>query len=48
MSMLDGFSGYNQDLVAEENKYKTTLTTPWGMHAYNRMPFRLKTVRDTF
>jgi len=30
MSMLDGFSGYNQVLVRKEDQYKTIFTTPWG------------------
>lgn len=48
MSMFDGFSGYNQFLVVEEDKYKTAFTTPWGTYAYNRMPLRLKNVGATF
>ena len=32
MSMLDGFSGYNQVLVNKEDQHKTTLTTPWGTY----------------
>ena len=28
MSMLDGFSGYNQVLVAEEDREKTTFIIP--------------------
>ena len=40
-SLLDGFSGYNQVLVAEEDKLKTTFRTKWGTFAYKRMPFGL-------
>jgi len=29
MSMLDGFLGYNQVLVGEEDKPKTNFITPW-------------------
>jgi hypothetical protein len=29
MSMLDGFSGYNQVLVKKEGQLKTSFTTPW-------------------
>ena len=29
-SLLDGFSGYNQVLVAEEDRLKTTFRTRWG------------------
>jgi hypothetical protein len=48
MSMLDGFSGYNQVLVAEEDREKTTFITPWETYAYARMPFGLKNVGATF
>jgi len=30
MSMLDGFSGYNQILVHPDDREKATFTTPWG------------------
>jgi hypothetical protein len=40
-SLLDGFSGYNQVLVSEEDHLKTTFRTKWGTFAYKRMPFRL-------
>jgi hypothetical protein len=42
MSMLDGFSGYNQVIVAEDDRPKTTFVTPWGAYFYIRIPFRLK------
>ncbi|KAH9319370.1 hypothetical protein KI387_021139, partial [Taxus chinensis] len=48
LSLLDGFSGYNQIKVAEEDCSKTTFTTPWGTFAYNRMPFGLINVGATF
>jgi hypothetical protein len=31
MSMLDGFSGYNQVLLKREDQLKTTFTTPYGI-----------------
>jgi hypothetical protein len=40
--MLDGFSGYNQILVVEEDREKTTFITPWETYAYARIPFGLK------
>jgi hypothetical protein len=46
--MLDGFSRYNQVLVAEEYRTKTTFSTPWETYAYTRMPFGLKNVGATF
>jgi hypothetical protein len=48
MSMLDGFSGYNQVLVAKRDRYKTTFITPWGTYSYIRMPFGLMNVGATF
>ncbi|KAL3690876.1 hypothetical protein R1sor_004527 [Riccia sorocarpa] len=41
-SFLDGFSGYNQVSIREEDQSKTTFTTDWGTFAYNRMPFGLE------
>jgi hypothetical protein len=40
--MLDGFSGYHQVLVVEEDREKKTFITPWETYAYVRMPFGLK------
>ena len=47
-SLLDGFSGYNQVLVAEEDRLKTTFRTKWGTFAYRRIPFGLINAGDTF
>ena len=47
-SLLDGFSSYNQVLVAEEDRIKTTFRTKWGNFAYRRMPFGLINVGATF
>ena len=47
-SFLDGFSGYNQVLVKEANRYMTTFTTMWGTYAYNKMPFGLTNVGAIF
>jgi hypothetical protein len=48
MSMLDGFSGYNQVLVKKKDHNKTTFTTPWGTFEYLRMPFGLLNASATF
>ena len=48
MSMLDGFSGYNQVLMDEEDRAKKTFITPWEKYAYARMPFGLKNAGATF
>jgi hypothetical protein len=45
---LDGYSGYNQIAVCEEDKEKTTFTTPWGTFMYDKMPFGLMNAGATF
>jgi len=47
-SFMDGFSGYNQIRMAEEDKEKTTFATPWGTFCYKVMPFRLKNAEATY
>ena len=47
-SLLDGFSGYNQVLVAEQDRLETTFYTNWGTFAYRRMYFGLINVGATF
>ena len=47
-SLLDGFSGYNPVLVAEDDILKNTFRTKWGTFAYRRMPFGLINVGVTF
>ena len=47
-SLLDGFSSYNQVLVAEEDRLKTTFRYKWGTFAYRRMPFGLINAGETF
>jgi hypothetical protein len=48
MSMLDGFSGYNQIMVHPDDQEKTTFTTPWGTFMYAKMPFGLMNAGATF
>lgn len=48
LSMMDGFSGYNQVEVSEVEKFKTTFTTPWVTYGYARMPFGLTNMGATF
>jgi hypothetical protein len=45
---MDGFSGYNQIHIKPEDQHKTYLICPWGMFAYRKMPFGLKSARATF
>jgi hypothetical protein len=47
-SFLDGFSGYNQVLIAEEDRHKTAFATEWGIFAYKVMPFGLCNAPATF
>jgi hypothetical protein len=48
MSMIDGFSGYNQISVFPEDREKTTFTTPWGTFMYAKIPFGLMNAGATF
>ena len=48
ISLLDGFSGYNQVLVIPEDQLKTTFATPWGTFMYVKMPFGLMNAGATF
>ena len=48
LSLLDGFFGYKQVLVAKEDRIKTTFRTNWGTFVYRRMPFGLINVGATF
>ena len=45
---LDGYSGYNQILIAAEDQEKTTFTCPFGTFAYRCMPFGLCNDPATF
>jgi hypothetical protein len=47
-SLLDGSSGYNQVLVSEEDRLKTTFRTKWGTFAYKHIPFGLINAGETF
>jgi hypothetical protein len=48
ISMLDGYSCYNQISMMEEDKKKTTFTTPWGTFMYEKIPFGLMNAEATF
>ncbi|KAM1774920.1 hypothetical protein ACFX12_044236 [Malus domestica] len=45
---LDGYSGYNQIVIAPEDQEKTTFTCPFGTFAYRPMPFGLCNAPATF
>ena len=42
LSFMDGFSGYNQILMAPEDREKTAFITEWGTYCYKVMSFGLK------
>jgi hypothetical protein len=41
-SFTDGFLGYHQVRIVEEDKNKTLFITKWGSFSYNVMPLGLK------
>jgi hypothetical protein len=41
ISMMDGFSRYNQVAMHLEDRENTTFTTPWGTFMYDKIPFGL-------
>ncbi|KAM1241312.1 hypothetical protein ACFX2J_046523 [Malus domestica] len=45
---LDGYSGYNQIVVAPDDQENTTFTCPFGTFAYRHMPFGLCNAPATF
>ena len=47
-TVLDGFSGYNQIRMAEEDQKKTAFVTEWGVFVAVVMMFGLKTALATF
>jgi hypothetical protein len=48
ISIIDGFSGYNQISVLPKDREKTTFTTPWGTFMYAKIPFGLMNAGATF
>ena len=45
---MDGFSGYNQIHIKNEDQHKTTFIFPWGTFRYQKMPFSLKNIGAAF
>ena len=48
ISLLDGFSSFNQILVHLDDQDTTAFTTPWGTFRYVKMPSGLKNAGATF
>jgi hypothetical protein len=47
-SFLDGYSRYNQILIAHEDQDNTTFTCPWATYAYRVLPFGFCNAPSTF
>ena len=48
LSFMDGFSRYNQILMALENMEKTVFIIEWGMYCHRVMSFGLKNIGATY
>lgn len=48
LSLMDGFSSYNQIWVTSDDEHKMPFTKTWGNYCYKVMPFRLKNVGATY
>ena len=48
LSFMDGFSGYNQILMAPKDMEKTSFITEWGTYCYKVIPFGLKNAGATY
>jgi putative transposase len=47
-SFTDGFLGYHQIKIAQEDRHKITFATEWGSYQYTVMPFGLKNAPTIF
>jgi hypothetical protein len=47
-SFTDGFSGYHQIKIAQEDRYKTAFPIEWGSYQYTVMLFGLKNAPTIF
>ena len=48
LSLMDGFSSYNQIMMALEDREKTSFITEWGTYCYRVKPFGLKNEGATY
>ena len=47
-SFIDGFSGYHQIKIAQEDRHKTMFMMEWGSYQYTVMSFGLKNAPTIF
>ena len=47
-SFIDGFFGYHQFRIAQEDRHKMTFITEWGCYQYTVMPFGIKNALAIF
>jgi len=47
-SFTDGFFGYHQVMIVEEENNKTKFTIEWGCYVYHVMPFSLRNAPRVF
>jgi hypothetical protein len=47
-SFTDGFSGYHQIKIMEEDQYNTTFVIEWGSYQYRVIPFGLNNAPAIF
>lgn len=48
LSLMDGFSRYNQIKICPKDQHKTTFTCVWGTFCWNVIPFNLKNASETY
>ena len=48
LSFMDGFSSYNQIMMAPEDREKTSFITEWGTYCYRVMSLGLKNTGATY
>jgi hypothetical protein len=48
LSFINCYSGYHQIPLKVEDQIKTSFITPFGAFCYKTMPFRLKSVGETY
>ena len=46
--MIDGYLGFNQIWMKDEDQYKIAFTTKWGIFAFQIIPFGLSNAGSTF